>query len=145
MLFYKKIYAGVMSLLLALLIGACSMGSPDINVAQKVVEGFYQAQQQQDLEKALTFYSSKRTPEEWRAHLQHLRDALGSVQSYSLKHTEVNTVLSGRFYIFEYQVNYSSGKGAKETLTLFDSVEVDDTPLIASHAIMADGFSPLFQ
>jgi hypothetical protein len=145
LLFYKKIHAGVMSLLLALLVTACSIGSPETEVAQKAVDGFYQAQQQQDLEKALTFYSNKRTPEEWRSHLQHLRDALGSVQGYSLKHTEVNTVLSGRFYIFEYQVNYSSGKGAKETLTLFDSVEADDTPLIASHAIMAEGFNPLFQ
>ena len=144
MLFYKKIYVGVMSLLLVLLVSGCSMGSPDINVAQKAVDGYYQAQQQQDLDKALTFYSDKRSPEEWRAHLEHLRDSLGTVQGYSLKHTEVNTVLSGRFYIFEYQVNYSSGKGAKETLTLFDSVEAEDTPLIASHAIMAEGFNPLF-
>jgi len=145
-MFKKEMRVGLMSLLLALavLVSACSIGSPETEVAQQAVEGFYQAQQQQDMEKALKYFSNKRTPEEWRSHLEHLRDSLGAVQNYALKHTEVNTVLSGRFYIFEYQVNYNSGKGAKETLTLFDSVEADDTPLIASHAIMAEGFRPLF-
>lgn len=134
-----------MSLLLAVtMLAGCSVGSPGVEVAQKAVDGFYQAQQQQDMEKAMGFYSSKRTPEEWRSHLEHLRDSLGTVQSYKLKSVEVNTALSGRFYIFDYQVNYSSGKGAHEILTLFDSVEADDTPLIASHAISAEGFNPLF-
>ena len=143
MFFRREIRVGLMSLL-ALLVTACSVGSPGVNVAQKAADGFYQAQQQKDLEKALTFYSDKRTPEEWRSHLENVRDSLGNVQSYALKHTEVNTVLIGRFYIFEYQVNYSSGKGARETLTLFDSVDENDTPLIASHIISAEGFKPLF-
>lgn len=143
MLFKKEMRIGLMSLL-ALLVTACSIGSPGTDVAQKAVDGFYQAQQQQDMESALKYFSDKRAPEEWRSHLEHLRDSLGNVQNSSLKHTEVNTVLSGRFYIFEYQVNYSSGKGAKETLTLFDSVDEKDTPLIASHVIMAEGFKPLF-
>lgn len=144
MLFYKNIYVGVVGILLALLVSGCSVGSPGVEVAQTAVDGFYQAQQQQDMAKALGFFSDKRTPEEWRSHLEHLHDALGMVQSYTQKGVEVNTVLSGRFYIFDYQVNYSSGKGAKETLTLFDSVDEGDAPLIASHTIMAEGFTSLF-
>ncbi len=144
MLFSKKIRSGLMSLLLVLIVSACAVGSPGVEVAQKVADEFYQAQQQQDMEKALSFYSGQRVAEEWRAHLEHLTKTLGTVQSYSLKNTEVNTVLSGRFYIFDYQVNYSSGKGAAETLTLFDSVETDDVPKIVSHAVAAEGFSPLY-
>ncbi len=144
MLLDKKIRNGLMSLLLVLFVSACAIGSPGVEVVQKMADGFYQAQQQQDMEKALSFYSDKRVVQEWRAHLEHLAATLGTVQSYSLKNTEVNTVLSGRFYIFDYQVNYSSGKGAAETLTLFDSIEEDDAPKIVSHAIAAEGFSPLY-
>lgn len=143
--FKNGLHVGFASLLLAVVaLAGCSIGSPPGDVAQQSADGFFQAQQQQDMEKALSFYSDKRLPEEWRAHLERVRDTLGTVQSYTLKNSEVNTVLSGRFYIFDYQVSYSSGKGAKETLTLFDSVEAEDKPLIASHTISADGFTPLF-
>ena len=139
MLFGKKIKMGLMSM--SLMLGGCSVGSPGVDVAQKTADDFYQAQQQQDMEKALSFYSDSRAKEEWQTHLEHINQSLGAVQSYKLKNVEVNTVLSGRFYMFDYQVNYSSGKGAAETLTLFDSVEPDDVPLIASHTISAEGFS----
>ncbi len=143
-MFKRELYVGAMGLLLALLVSGCTMGSPGVEVAQKAVDGFYQAQQQGDLDKALTFYTDKGAKEEWRGYLEHLRGALGTVQSFEQKGVEVNTVLIGRYYIFDYQVNYSSGKGAKETLTLFDSVDEGDTPLIAAYAIMAEGFKPLF-
>lgn len=142
--FSKSVVKSFMALMAAAVLAGCTIGSPGSDVAQKAADNFYQAQQQGDLETALGFYSDKRTPEEWRAYLEHIQNELGTVKDYSLKHTEVNTVLSGRFYIFDYQVNYSSGKGARETLTLFDSVEADDKPLIVSHMILADGFKPLF-
>lgn len=139
MLFSKTIRLGLISLWWVL--SGCSVGSPEVGVAQKVADSFYQAQQQQELEKALSLYSDARVPEEWRTHLENLNRSLGTVQSYSLKNVEVNTVLSGRLYLFDYQVNYSSGKGAAETLTLFDSVEPDDEPRIASHTVAAEGFN----
>ncbi len=134
----------VITLLLVLLLSACSIGSPDASTVQKVADQFFLAQQQQDFDTAVKFYSDNRSPEAWRSHLENISGSLGNIESYQFKRMEVNTVLSGRLYIFEYEVSYSSGKNAKETLTLFDTVESDDVTGIVSHVISADGFKPLF-
>lgn len=133
-------------MLLLLSLSACTIGSPGADVVKQRVEQFYQAQQQQDLEVALGFYSpsEKLSIEAWRSHLEHVSESLGKVETHEFKRMEVNTVLSGRFYIFEYQVSYDSGKSAKETLTLFVTVETDDVPGIVAHVIMAEGYRPLF-
>ena len=99
-----------------LLLSACSVGSPDAETVRKIVDQFYQAQQQQDMDAALKFFSDDRSPETWRLHLQNISKSLGKVERYEFKRVEVNTVFSGRFYIFEYQVAYSSGTDAKETI-----------------------------
>lgn len=132
--------------LLILGLSACSIGSPDAEVAKQRVEQYFQAQQQQNLEAALGFYSSseKRSIDNWRSHLEHVSKSLGKVEHHEFKRMEVNTVLSGRFYIFEYQVSYDSGKSAKETLTMYDTVESDDVPGIVAHVILAEGYKPLF-
>lgn len=131
-------------LVLVLALSACSVGSPDADVVQKVVDQFYQTQQQQDIDSAVKFYSDKRSPDAWRSHLENIADSLGKVETYQFKLVEVNTVLSGRFYIFEYEVLYSSGKNAKEILTLYNTVESDDVTTIVAHVISADGYRPLF-
>ncbi|MFC1748644.1 hypothetical protein ACFL2V_07535 [Pseudomonadota bacterium] len=139
---YKRMCA-LLILCVSMLTG-CTIGSPEESVAHKTVEAFYQAIQQNDIDKALQSCSEKRSPEQWRLHLDNVQKSLGKVDTFVLGVSEVNTVLSGRFYILEYQVTYSSGKGAKEILTLFDSVETDDVPLIVSHVISADGYKPIF-
>lgn len=146
----QLIHAGIASalrnswLVLVLALSACSMGSPDADVVQKMVDQFYQTQQQQDIDSAVKYYSDKRSPDAWRSHLENIADSLGKVETYQFKRMEVNTVLSGRFYIFEYEVSYSSGKNAKETLSLYDTVESDDVTSIVAHVINADGYQPLF-
>ncbi len=128
----------------ALLLSACTIGSPDESVAAKTTQSFYKALQAGDFESALKACSDKRSPEQWRLHLDHVKENLGTVKTFKPLVTEVNTVLSGRYYILEFFVVYDSGKEAKETITLFDSVDTDDMPLIVSHVISADGYRPLF-
>jgi hypothetical protein len=122
-------------------LAGCTIGSPEGETVHKLVDRFYQArQQQQDIGKIVKYYSDRRTPEEWRAHLEKISKTLGTVKSFKFKNMEVNTVFSGRTYIFDYRVDYSSGKTAAETLTVFDTVKSDDEPKIVSHVISADGF-----
>lgn len=139
-LFVRSMFVAAVLFLLT----ACSMGSPTGDVVAKEVEGFYKARQQQDVDLALGYYSNKRPLEDWRHHLEHTVSKLGNVESYEQKGMEVNTVLSGRFYIFDYQVKYSSGTDAKETLTFFDTVKEDDKFGIVAHVISADGYRQLF-
>lgn len=137
---------GLIFLGLCVLLSACTMGSPGADIGRQVVDNYYQALQQEnvDADALMEYFSDNRAPEVWRSHLKNIRKSLGKVDTFEYKGKEVNTVFSGRFYIFEYQVNYDSGKGAKETLTLFDSVDSDDQPKIVSHVIAAEGFEPIF-
>ncbi len=130
--------------LAVIFLSACTIGSPDESVAYKQVEAFYGAVQNNDVPGALKYCSDKRTPEQWQLHLEHVKKSLGDVTKYEMINTEVNTVLSGRFYILEFLVTYSKGEVSKETITLFDTVETDDMPMIVSHVISANGYRPLF-
>ena len=129
---------------LVLLLAACTIGSPTGEVVEKEVEEFFKARQQQNAELALGFYSNKRQPEEWRSHYEHLVSNLGQVETYKKIRMEVNTVLSGRFYIFDYQVKYTSGTDAKETITFLDTVEEGDKFGIVAHVVTAEGYRQLF-
>jgi len=129
---------------LMLLLAACTIGSPTGEVVEKEAEAFYKARQQQNADLALGFYSNTRSAEDWRSHYEHAVLNLGQVESFRKIRMEVNTVLSGRFYIFDYQVKYTSGTEAKETLTFLDTVEEDDKFGIVAHVIAADGYRQLF-
>lgn len=122
----------------------CSIGSPSGEEIAVLVDELYATHQAGDIEAVLPYYDGGRSTDQWRAYLKHVQKNLGKVKSYQLKNSEVNTVLSGRYYIFDYQVVYDSGKQAKETITFFDTVEVDDKTLVAAHNILAVGFNPLF-
>ncbi len=132
------------SLLWVSLVGGCSIGSPSGEEIAVLVDEFYTARQAGDIETVLSYYDGGRSPDQWRAYLEHLHEGLGKVKSYQLKNHEINTVLSGRYYIFDYQVTYDSGKQAKETITFFDTVEADDKTSVAAHSILAEGFRTLF-
>jgi len=129
-----------------MLLSGCSIGSPGASEIAKLADQFYHDEQAGDLDKVLSYYAvdGARTPDQWRLELEHVQKELGKVATYKLTNSEINTTLRGRFYIFEYQVTYDSGKQAKETVSFFDTVEPDDKTVIVSHAISAEGFRPLF-
>lgn len=126
---------------LALLSG-CGSGSPEASVARKLADQFYQAQLQGNIDRALTYYSPSRTPEEWRALLDNTHRQLGELKAYHFKRQEVNTAMSGRFYVFEYNTEYANAKAVSETLTLFNKVNDKETKIV-SHVITAEGFRPI--
>lgn len=124
--------AGVSAVgLMAMLLAACGSGNPDANVAQNIINQFYQARIQKNEVKAAEFYSSKHLPEERKAYLEQLKKELGQVKSYHIKREEVNTVLRGRFYIYDVQVEYDLAGAVTETLTVFNEVGSNETLIVA--------------
>lgn len=140
----RGVRSRVILLPVVLLVWGCSIGSPGVEVGREVAQNFYQAMAQGDTDGALAYFADNHTPESWRSHLDNIRDSLGQVESFQPGAEEVNTVLSGRLYIFEYQVRYDSQVQAKETLTLFDPVGDGTRPRIVSQVIVAEGFEPVF-
>ncbi len=120
----------------------CAKSDPPPNVAKAKADAFYQALQQENFDEALNYCSPKRTEAEWLGILEHAREKLGTVTTVEFKRQEVNTTLRGRFFIFEYQVKYSGGTQAAETLTLFHKVDEEGT-YIVSYKISADGYSSI--
>lgn len=133
----------MLAIAIVALSSACSIKSPPLDAAQTVAEQFFAARMAGDTATALSHYSTKRPAETWQAHLDHIESSLGTLLSSELKGTEVNTVLSGRYYIFDYTTRYSGGANARETLTIFNKVDEEQTTIVA-HDVSADGFQPLF-
>ena len=127
---------------MAAVLSACGTNSPKPEIAKTIAEQFYKARLAGDNAAALSHYASQRPAETWQAHLDHIESSLGALQRYELKRSEVNTVFSGRYYIFDYTTHYSSGAMARETLTIFNKVGEEETAIVA-HDVSADGFKPL--
>lgn len=121
-----------------LALSACDVGSPDESVTDEIVEAYFQAMIAGDLDKAATFFSTQRTPEEWHFHLQDLQQQMGAIQSYKVKEPEINTMLRGRLYTYDVSVQYANG-GAAEVVSLFNAVDSDETSIV-SHTISADSY-----
>ena len=117
----------------------CAKSDPPANIAKEIADKFYLALQQNDMEKALTYCSPKVSADQWRLHLDQVRKDLGDVVKVKFKRQEVNTTLRGRFFIFDYQVDYSGGKSASEILTLFHKVDEDGT-YVVSYTISAENY-----
>ncbi|MBI3773125.1 MAG: hypothetical protein HY272_10560 [Gammaproteobacteria bacterium] len=124
--FWRISLAGTLAALLA----ACGSGNPDANVAQKVVEEFYQAQLSKDDNKVLGLYSSKRALDERKSYVEQQHKTLGQLKSYHIKRNEVNTVLRGRYYIFDIQAEYDQAGVVQETLTIFNEVGSEETSIV---------------
>lgn len=121
---------GLAGVFMALLV-ACGSGNPDTNVAQQVVEDFYQAHLSKDDNKVLGLYSSKRSLDERKSYVEQLHKTLGQLKSYRIKRNEVNTVLRGRYYIFDIQAEYDQVGLVQETLTIFNEVGSKETAIVA--------------
>jgi len=128
--------------LLAALLSGCSNNEPPPADARHIADTFYAEFIAQDIDAAITHFSPKRSPDVWRSHLANINEQLGQVVSVKFNAEEINTVLRGRFFIFEFNVEYSSGTQALETMTLFHKVD-EEGIFIVSHNISADGYNSL--
>ncbi len=80
---------------------------------------FYELVKQKEFEQASAMFAPEESPDEWIAYLKHNNEELGDLQSYELKDTVVNTILTGTVYISRYKTKYSKGE-ASEVLTARD-------------------------
>ncbi len=123
-------------------LSGCSNNEPPPADAKHIADTYYAEFMAKDIDSAITHFSPKRSPDVWRSHLANINEQLGEVVSVKFNSEEINTVLRGRFFIFEYNVEYSSGKHALEIMTLFHKVN-EEGIFIVSHNISADGYTSL--
>ncbi len=133
----RSLYKGLLlpfSVLLVAL-GGCTSGSIPVNdeaVAQQIVENYYSMLKKGEFTQATELYKPKQRGH-WEMFLQKQLKEVGPLTSHAIKSTTINTVFSGKFYIFQVGTKYGE-HSADEILTLFLKVTDDDIH-IASHKI----------
>ncbi|HED40240.1 MAG TPA: hypothetical protein ENJ13_07385 [Chromatiales bacterium] len=129
----KSLFLPLLVLLAALT--GCSSGSVpvgDEDEAMRIAESYYTLLQNGELAKAVELYEPDQQGH-WAMFLQDQAKKLGPLTQYSFKSNTVNTVFSGKFYIYQISTRYGD-QLADEILTLFLHVD-DNTIHIASHKI----------
>lgn len=117
------LFAAVMlSLMLGL--GGCSKEVSEDRVSP-LVDEYMETFKAKDYEKLLTFYRpdffNLQNSTEWVDHLKSIHNTLGEIQNVKQKQKQVNTVFSGRRFIYEYSVKYEKGY-TKDTVMFFQEV-----------------------
>jgi len=108
----------------------------DEDEARKIAEQYYAMLQSGDLTKAATFYEPDQRGH-WEMFLQKQAQEMGPMTSHSFKSKTVNTVFSGKFYIFQVGTKYGENS-ADEILTLFLKVGEQNIHIV-SHKINPAG------
>ena len=104
----------------------------DEDEAMRIAESYYALLKNGEPSKAVELYKPAQQGH-WARFLQDQAKELGPLTKYSFKSNTVNTVFSGKFYIYQISTRYGD-QAADEILTLF--LHVDDTHIeIASHKI----------
>lgn len=126
-LFRNRLVGAMRIILIAVLVGVtlgCTQEASEEQVTP-MVEEYFAAMQAKDFDKLLTFYHddffNAHPAPEWVDYLKHVRATLGEIESLKLKQSQVNTVLTGRRFIYEYSVKYEQGF-AKETVMFFQDI-----------------------
>lgn len=120
---------------LFLALGGCSTSSVpvgDEDEARRIVESYYALLQNGDFSKAVELYKPAQRGH-WEMFLQNQQQEVGPITSYAIKSMTVNTVFSGKFYIFQVGTKYGE-HSIDEIVTLFLKVTEQDIH-IASHKI----------
>ena len=125
---------GTLLLFCLVLIGGCE-GSHDSQAAQQIALQYMKQVQAGDLDQAVKFYPED-TRRNWREFLRQAQEKNGPIRSYKFTNTEVNTVYSGRYFLFTVDVEYAK-TSTTDYLTLFKGVS-DDRLFIVSHKITTD-------
>ncbi len=82
---------------------------------------FYDAIINEDFQTAASFYGGNEPVDARVQELKEQRDSLGDLKSYKLEDTIVNTIFSGKRYIFTYRLQYAHAD-VREMLIMFKSV-----------------------
>lgn len=121
--------------LLFVALSGCTSGSipiGDEKEARKIAENYYALLQNGEMNKAVELFQPDQRGH-WAMFLQNQLKELGPLTKYSFKSNTVNTVFSGKFYIFQVSTRYGD-KAADEIVTLF--LHVDESEIhLTSHKI----------
>lgn len=135
----RSLSKGLMLLLATLLaVVGCSSGVPvgDEDEAKRIAESYYAHLQNGELARATELYEPGQRGH-WTMFLNERFANAGPLTSYSFKSNTVNTVFSGKFYIFQVGAKYGEAS-ADEILTLF--LKVGEQKInIVSHKINPSG------
>ena len=125
---------GTFLLFCLILLGGCE-GSHDSQAAQQMALAYMKQVQAGDFDQVVKFYPED-TRRNWRDFLHKAQEKNGPIRSYKFTNTEVNTVYSGKYYLFTVDIEYAK-TSTTDYLTLFKSVS-DDRLFIVSHKITTD-------
>lgn len=114
----KTIFLSGLFFFLSFMLAGCS-DPPRSPEMRDIDKQFYELIKQKNFEQATAMFAPEESPDEWMAYLKHNNEELGDLQSYELKDTVVNTILTGTVYISRYKTKYSKGE-ANEVLTVRD-------------------------
>lgn len=121
-----------------LLLSACTMANhANSEKALAVAQAFYDVIRTRDFDHALSFYDPgffEVQPRESRlTYFQGIAETLGSLKEVTLSESQINTIYSGRQYLYVFVNQYEHGN-ATETMTLMQPLEQEQI-LIVSHKI----------
>lgn len=120
--------------LAALAFAGCNMKQATEAQARQIVDQFYLAIKAGDFagaSKSLSEEFFQREPREsWIATMQKNASKLGALQEIKLKETQVNTIYSGRQFLYIFINRYEKGN-ATETMVLLQPVDKPAIEIVA--------------
>lgn len=130
---HSKWFWALFGLLAAVLFGACSMQQATGEEAQDVVRKFQAAFNAENYNLAMTLYGEEffqvRSRDDWEAKLRQAREKLGELETSRLSETQINTVYSGRQFLFVFENKYRNGN-TSETMVLLQPVDSPDIKIV---------------
>lgn len=121
-----------------LLLSACTTANhASGEKALAVAQAFFDVVRTRDFDRALSFYDPgffEVEPRESRlTYFQGIAETLGSLKEVTLSESQINTIYSGRQYLYVFVNQYERGN-ATETVTLMQPLEQEKI-VIVSHKI----------
>lgn len=129
----RRLIAYLFLILLMAGLAGCAPGEDgDRQHARKVITQYYDAIKRGDFAAAAALYPQEQQ-QKWQAFLAREWAPLGRMQSYVIKGVEINTVFSGRIYLFKVTTHNENGD-TFDMVTIFKKLNQDGYP-IQSHKI----------
>jgi len=97
--------------------------------AKQIALQYYELIKSQQFDKAVALFPPD-IQQQWLETLQRTHEKLGNLTSYRFSNVEMNTVYSGKYYLFITDTQYETSK-AGEILTLFEKVTDNKLYIVA--------------